>query len=86
MKERLSIISRILLLLALMGGLFPCDTYCCEDDECAAVCSCETHSPATMNTSDLSYVCPQNAIRLIPHLPSSVTFSFISLIFRPPIA
>lgn len=77
---------RILLLLALTGGLFPCDTSCCDDDECVTTCACGTHSPAAMNTSDLSSVCPQNVIRLIPHLPSSVTFSFISLIFRPPIA
>jgi len=84
MRKKVSVIIRIMLALALLGYLLPCDTHG-HDDDCALECSCVSHSPTEAALSDITHLFPAVTERLLPTTKLSTAFSFSARIFRPPI-
>ncbi|MEI6515460.1 MAG: hypothetical protein WCO77_05750 [bacterium] len=76
----------VLMLFALLGGMFPCDSDCGQDDHSTQECGCQAHCAIAIITPSAPLAFREDAERLFVITPSLPVFSMHSAIFRPPIA
>ncbi len=75
----------ILMLLALLGGMFPCESECEQDDHCTQDCGCQVHCAIAIITPEPPFTHGDMTERFSAATPRLTDFSLHSAIFRPPI-